>query len=590
SRCIGAAFDGLVPADQQAFPPRPVPKNLLSAHSTNGVSGGTNHFGTNALATNVANLATNTAPVVEPPAEEHLEVLETADARYTFTSVGGGLKLVELKKYPAIVSCDAKERNNPTNVASLNTRAPSPAFAIYDGAGSGGMRSFHLFKTGETVRAEAAINSNGLYLIKEFRLSTNYTVQTRVRYENRSGEAQQLPERALVIGTATPMGQRDETMMLGLEWYNGSKTEKIVEPWFANYTMGCRMFGGAPRTEYRADTTNVAWAAVNNQFFTMIARPETNTPVSGVVGRRILLPVPSQEEMKKDPQAFAHPVGYQTALLLPPQQLAQQSFYEYHFQLFAGPKEYKTLSRLPENMDLVMGFGGFFGFFAQALLLAMNAIHAIGIPYGLAIIVITVVIKGFFWPLTTASTRSMKRMAALQPQMKALQEKYKDDPRKMNSKLMEFMKENKVSPMGGCLPVLLQIPVFFGFYKMLQSAIELRGASFLWACDLSQPDTIFHIGGFPVNPLPLFMGATMLWQARLTPPSPGMDPAQQKMMRYMPLVMVVFLYNYSAGLALYWATQNLLSIAQMKLTKTTEPTPGGTAPAAGQAAARPKKK
>jgi YidC/Oxa1 family membrane protein insertase len=169
----------------------------------------------------------------------------------------------------------------------------------------------------------------------------------------------------------------------------------------------------------------------------------------------------------------------------------------------------------------------------------------------------------------------MKRMAALQPQMKEIQEKYKEDPKKMNLKLMEFMKENKVSPVSGCVPMLLQIPVFFGFYTMLQGAIELRGAHFLWATDLSTADTVWVIPGFgfPVNPLPLIMGLTMLWQARMTPPSPGMDPMQQKIMKYMPLMFMVFLYNFSAGLTLYWTVQNLLTIAQMKLTK------GGSTPA-----------
>jgi YidC/Oxa1 family membrane protein insertase len=150
----------------------------------------------------------------------------------------------------------------------------------------------------------------------------------------------------------------------------------------------------------------------------------------------------------------------------------------------------------------------------------------------------------------------------------------------MNSRLMEFMKENKVSPMGGCLPMLLQIPVFFGFYRMLQSAIELRGAQFLWATDLSSPDTVWYIPGlnFPVNPLPLIMGVTMLWQSHLTPPSPGVDPVQQKMMKYMPLMFIVFLYNFSAGLSLYWTVQNLLSILQTKITKM-GPTPStGTPP------------
>jgi YidC/Oxa1 family membrane protein insertase len=173
--------------------------------------------------------------------------------------------------------------------------------------------------------------------------------------------------------------------------------------------------------------------------------------------------------------------------------------------------------------------------------------------------------------------------------MKAIQEKFKDDPAKMNKKVMEFMKENKVSPLGGCLPLLLQIPVFIGFFQMVQSAIELRGAAFLWVWDLSRPDTIFVIPGldFNVNPLPLLMGGTMLWQASLTPPSPGMDPTQQKIMKYMPLIFLFMLYNYSAGLTLYWTVQNLLSIAQMKLTKAAD---GKTAPAAPAVSVAPKKK
>jgi YidC/Oxa1 family membrane protein insertase len=247
---------------------------------------------------------------------------------------------------------------------------------------------------------------------------------------------------------------------------------------------------------------------------------------------------------------------------------------ERQIHFFAGPKEYRTLariaSRFQNNVDLVMGFGGFFGFFAKALLLSMNGLQQVlHLGYGWIIIVITVIIKVLFWPLTQASTRSMKRMAALQPQMKALQEKYKDDPAKMNKKLMEFMKENKVSPLGGCLPMLLQMPVFIGFFYMIRSAIELRGARFLWVNDLSKPDTLFVIPGlnFPFNPLPLIMGVTMLWQARMTPPSPGMDPTQQKIMKYMPLIFLFMLYNFSAGLTLYWTVQNLLTIAQMKLTK-----------------------
>jgi YidC/Oxa1 family membrane protein insertase len=136
------------------------------------------------------------------------------------------------------------------------------------------------------------------------------------------------------------------------------------------------------------------------------------------------------------------------------------------------------------------------------------------------------------------------------------------------------MREHKINPMGGCLPILIQIPVFFGFFTMLRSAVELRGAQFLWACDLSQSDTIANlpesipfIGDFPINPLPMIMGVTMILQARMTPMSPTADATQQKIMKYMPLMFIVILYNFSAGLTLYWTVQNMLSILQTKLTK-----------------------
>ena len=149
------------------------------------------------------------------------------------------------------------------------------------------------------------------------------------------------------------------------------------------------------------------------------------------------------------------------------------------------------------NLDLIMDFTGPFGFFSKMLLLSMNGLHALGLPYGLTIIAITVIIKMVFWPLTPASTRSQKRMQALQPQLKAIADKYKDDPLKKHQKTTEFMKEHKVSPLGSCLPTLLQMPVFFGFYWMMRNAIELRGAHFLWAYDLSQPDTVAYL--WPVS-------------------------------------------------------------------------------------------
>ena len=171
----------------------------------------------------------------------------------------------------------------------------------------------------------------------------------------------------------------------------------------------------------------------------------------------------------------------------------------------------------------------------------------------------------------------MKKMAAvnakMMPEIKVIRERYKDDYQKMNMKMMEIYKKygvNPLSQMGGCLPMLIQIPIFFGFFTMLRTAIELRGAEFLWVADLSSPDTVMEIAGFPINIMPLLMTATMFLQMRLQPPSPGMDPAQQAIMKYMPLMFVFILYSASAGLCLYWTVQNVLTIVQTKMTKIPE--------------------
>ncbi|HTL18691.1 MAG TPA: membrane protein insertase YidC, partial [Patescibacteria group bacterium] len=408
--------------------------------------------------------------------------------------------------------------------------------------------------------------------VKEFTLSTNYLLLASVRLENRSDNVLSLPIQNWFVGTATPMNARDDGSAVGVMWYNGSKAQDISGGSYFS-TRGFACMPRVPPAEFRGGQTNVAWVAVHNQFFALAVMPQLQEPGYQVVVRTNPLPKPNEEELTY--RSVKEPVGYTAEVVYPAVTLAPHQTFQRQFAIFAGPKEYRTLATIASafnnNIDAIMGYGGFFGFFSKALLLGMNALHQVlGLPYGWVIIAITVIIKVVFWPLTQASTRSAKRMQMLQPQIKALQEKYKDDPVKAQRKMMEFWKEHKINPMSGCLPTLIQMPVFFGFFFMIRSAIELRGAPFLWVGDLSSPDTLFIIPGinFPFNLLPLVMGATMLWQAHLTPPSPGMDQAQAKMMRYMPLMFLVFLYNYSAGLTLYWTVQNLLSIVQTKLIRT----------------------
>lgn len=561
---------------QKVYPPKPLPPRdtnapaaTTSAASSDALAGATNLEATAAAAV--------VAPksFIAPSAPEQLLALTSENARYVFTSHGGGLKLVELVKYPDIVS---RSKNAPPGpVATLNPQAPAPVLAVLDGEAVQGDGLFQLTKTAAGVRAEKTL-PNGLTLVKEFQLGTNYLLTATVRLLNTSGQPLTVPAQEWVIGTATPMGPEDTGQAEGMLWYDGTRVQDIARPWFDNRTLGC--LPGQPRAEYRGGASNVVWAAVHNQFFALAAMPAQ--PAPEVVVRPIPLPRPASWLAHARTRNAPPPQGYQAALAYPAVTLAPGQALERRFFFYGGPKEYRILAQLADhfsnNLDLIMGFGGFFGFFAKLLLLSMNGLHALlGLGYGWIIILITVIIKAVFWPLTQASTRSMKRMQALQPQMKALQEKYKDDAAKMNKKLMEFMKENKVSPMGGCLPMVIQLPIFFGFYRMIQSAIELRGAHFLWVKDLAKPDTLAYVPGadWPINLLPLIMGATMLWQSRLTPPSPGMDPTQQKIMKYMPLMFLFILYNFSAGLTLYWTVQNLLTIAQMKLTGTQNQTAAG---------------
>lgn len=567
------------------YPPKPVKPGLTNLVSATQEMAGvtvTNRVETPALP-GAAVPAAGAAPrlAVDTNVTEQLLTVSNQDARYTFTSYGGALKLVELVAYPETVSSWSQKRPETNRVATLNTRAPVAALAVLDGGDVQGDGIFQLTRTATGIRAEKTF-ANGLVLVKEFIPGTNYLLAATVRLENRSSNAVSLPAQQWIVGTATPMSAQDDGSALGWMWFNGQKAQDTVgASYFSSRGFAC--MPRIPPGEYRAGQTNVVWAAVHNQFFVLALMPQE--PALELVAHPVSLPRPTGPEARYVATNAPPPVGYEAALVYPAVTVNPGETVQRQFLVYAGPKEYRTLARiaarLNNGIDSIMGFGTIWGFFSKALLLGMNLVHEVlHISYGWTIVAITIFIKLVFWPLTAASTRSMKRMQALQPQIKALQEKYKDDPMKVQRKTMDLFKENKVNPMGGCFPMLIQMPIFIGFFTMIRSAIELRGASFLWIADLSQRDTLFMIPGLgfipfigvpgvglPFNLLPLIMGATMLWQSHLSPPSPGVDPMQQKLMRYMPLIFLLFLYNYSAGLTLYWTVNNLLTILQTKLTK-----------------------
>ncbi len=234
------------------------------------------------------------------------------------------------------------------------------------------------------------------------------------------------------------------------------------------------------------------------------------------------------------------------------------------YTLFIGPKELDTLKALGRGFERSIDFG-YFGFISIPFLYVLHFFNRFTGSYGLDIILLTVVIKLLMAPLTHKSFVSMKQMQKLQPQMEKLKEKYSGDKEKLNKEIMELYRRNGVNPLGGCLPMVLQFPVFIGLYNALSTPIELRHAPFLWIKDLSRPDweslpiTVWdwHVG-IPI--LTILMGASMFLQQWMTP-SAG-DPNQRKMMMLMPLMFTFMFVSFPAGLTVYWLVNNLLSIGQ----------------------------
>jgi YidC/Oxa1 family membrane protein insertase len=238
------------------------------------------------------------------------------------------------------------------------------------------------------------------------------------------------------------------------------------------------------------------------------------------------------------------------------------------YMLYAGPKEYNALKTLNVGLEHIVDFG-FFSIIAVPLFWVLKLFYQLTANYGWAIVLLTIVTRIPFIPLINKSQKAMKKMQDIQPKMAEVREKYKKDPQKMQREMMALYKTHKVNPLGGCLPMLLQVPVFFALYKILLISIELRSAPFmLWIQDLSAPDTLFGhlpamlplIGGFAVGPLPILMGATMLIQQKMTPTS--LDPTQNKIMMMMPIIFTFLFLNFASGLVLYWLINNIFSIAQ----------------------------
>jgi len=567
--------------------------------------------------TTPVNPSTNAVPVKPEPKPKAPEVPEVREAtaalenefvKFTFTSLGGGVKRVELKKYPKEVG---QEVHEDKSVEIILNRGMSPLMAfeprtmVNIDSGPDAKRpysiasSYTLSEEGTNVVASAVFGS--WHVKKIFSLAKDYQLATTVVVENQSPESTNEVDFYLVSGAGyePASSSRMMGMNFGTMWFNGDEEIKVgptgmlgnsetdASGWFDNKPMGCSCIpGGNPRNNYSAGQGNVHWLGAYSRFFIQAVIPKE--PGKSVHVNQFRLDSMAEEERKKsEVKVKNNQKAWEAALRVTIPPLPAGATKQLTYTLYAGPKEYDRLNQIGvvnggNQFHRIMDFGKWFGWVAEGLLRLMKwmapglgFLESIKVSsWALAIICITLAIKLIFWPITAKTTRSMKKMAAvnakMMPEITKIREKYKGDYQKMNTKMMETYQKYGVNPLsqiGGCLPMLIQIPVFFGFFTMLRSAVELRGAEFLWASDLSSPDTIAMVAGFPINIMPLLMTGTMFLQMRLQPPSPGMDPTQQAMMKYMPLMFVVFFYSASSGLCLYWTVQNVLTIIQTKMTK-----------------------
>jgi YidC/Oxa1 family membrane protein insertase len=306
------------------------------------------------------------------------------------------------------------------------------------------------------------------------------------------------------------------------------------------------------------------WVASGNQFFSSIIHP-ADASARGARTEVLVLPV-GLEAGKRGLQAFA---SWES---VPAADLSRTFAGEF----FVGPKEYARVAALPDGQVAVLQFSKLLGFISfgavcKLLLAILGGVHWLlewsgAWSWGWAIVLLTCLIKVITWPLTAIQMKAAKKMQKFAKPMQDIREKHKDNPEKMQKELMKLYTENKINPFAGCLPILIQMPIFFGLYTAFQTTVELRLHSFLWIADLSAPDTVFELGGFPVNLLPVLMGITM-WLSMRMSPQPSGDGSQKMIFLMMTLLFPVICYPMASALTLYMTIQNLLTMLQTWLTK-----------------------
>jgi YidC/Oxa1 family membrane protein insertase len=520
-------------------PPRPAPVNVTPGQIS---PAATIASPTPLASPEVAQKAAESVPSFP----EKIETLRNSDVELRLTNRGGGIK-------EAVLLRQVSEKGQRV---VLNSAESAPIGALIEQPSAPALPEFTASTESDSVVRFEHTTAEQVAIRKEFFFQQspenkdNYVAEMDVDFENRGTEPYRSAGYFVALGSAAPIHPKDYPSYTRLVWCIAGKANGIDVGWFGGGGGFLGLGQRAARPFYQENIAGAEWVAVSDQFFTTLLAPLT-AKADAVWGRRFDIQRPPDQKL----------LGIEGALGMPGFELQPGQTYSARFEIYVGPKLYHRLAQLPHNEAEIMDFG-MFKLVCQFLLNFMNLLHSWLHDYGLAILALTTIIKLTLWPIQNRANRSMRQMAALSPKMQELKEKYKDDPTRMNQEVMKLYKQYGINPVGGCLPMLIQIPIFFGLFKMLGQAVELRNAKFLWVKDLSQPDTVAHLPllGWPINIIPLCMAATQIWLMAMTPKTG--DATQRRVMMFTPLIFLFICYNFAAALALYYTAQNLFSILQ----------------------------
>jgi YidC/Oxa1 family membrane protein insertase len=480
-------------------------------------------------------------PVPPSVSEEEIKV-DTPLYQAVFTNKGATIKSFKLKKYKTTIKPDSplvdliNITDNSTDFLSVNFNE--------GGAVTGGNAVFYSASQ-ESIKVDEGASprdltftcpmTNGVSIAQTFRFYPDkYTIDLYITLINNSGTPVSGNIRTS-LKNMLPEVKKGYSSFTGASLLLNNGLEQI------KYTK--------MKKEGKTLTGQIGWVAYESGYFISSIIPE-DIKEGGFYGLTTQTGIISATYIS--PTIFLNP-SVRT---------------DSRFTLYFGPKEQGSLKSVGNKLEKAINFG-WFDIIAKPLHYLLCFFYKYVHNYGVSIILLTILIKILFWPLTHKSYVSMKEMQKIQPLMAKIRDRYKDDREQMQREMMNLYKTYKVNPMGGCLPMLIQIPVFFALYRILGSSIELRQAPFmLWITDLSAPDRLFNFPfsipfmsppyGIPV--LTLLMGASMYLQQKMSPP-PG-DPAQAKMMMFLPILFTVMFINFQSGLVLYWLVNNVISIGQ----------------------------